>query len=135
MKIEEHEKAYEEHVKNINRIIEEGLEENQRNVTYNISQGSVELFAIYLHKLHLIEGSGDQLDHRIFKSKSLIEIKIPHDFPAKEEILKLMKLIENERIALCYGTRKPKERIEKVLKHFNDLREVVNHNLKNAAKK
>ena|SRR3989344_648363 len=131
MKIEEHEKAYEEHVKNIKRLIEEGIEDNQRNLAYNISQGSIELFAIYLHKLHLIEGSGDQFDHRIFKSKNLTEIKIPNDFPDRKEILSIMNLIENERIALCYGNRKPKERIEKVLKHFNELREAINKNLKN----
>src|SRR3989344_3293837 len=119
MKIEEHEKAYEEHVKNIKRLIEEGIEDNQRNLAYNISQGSVELFAIYLHKLHLLMGSGDQLDHRVFKSKNLIEAKIPSDFPDRKEILNLLYLIENERIALCYGNRKPRERIDKVLKYFN----------------
>jgi len=134
MKIEEHEKAYEEHVKNIKRLIEEGIEDNQRNLAYNISQGSIELFAIYLHKLHLIEGSGDQFDHRIFKSKNLTEIKIPSEFPDRKEILSIMNLIENERIALCYGNRKPKERIEKVLKHFNELREAINKNLKNGKK-
>jgi len=134
MKIEEHEKAYEEHVKNIKRLIEEGIEDNQRNLAYNISQGSIELFAIYLHKLHLIEGSGDQFDHRIFKSKNLTEIKIPSEFPDRKEILSIMNLIENERIALCYGNRKPKERMEKVLKHFNELREAINKNLKNGKK-
>ena len=45
-----------------------------------------------------------------------------------------MNWIENERIALCYGNRKPKERIEKVLKHFNELREAINKNLKNGKK-
>ena len=34
MKIEEHEKAYEEHIRSINRAIEEGIEENQRNLGY-----------------------------------------------------------------------------------------------------
>ena len=68
MKIEEHEKAYEEHIRNINRAIEEGIEENQRNLGYNISQASVELFSIYLHKLNLIKSSGDQFDHRVFKN-------------------------------------------------------------------
>jgi len=77
MKIEEHEKAYYEHLNNLNKAIEDGIEENQRNIGYNISQGSVELFAIYLHKLHLLQDSGDQFDHRIFKNKFLIEKRIP----------------------------------------------------------
>ncbi|MBS3071953.1 hypothetical protein J4408_03105 [Candidatus Pacearchaeota archaeon] len=129
MKVEEHEKAYEEHKKNIDRAIEEGIENNQRNIGYNISQGSAELFAIFLHKLHKIQGSGDQIDHRIFKSDSLIKKKIPFDFPSKKEILDLMREIEEERNALCYGSRKPKERIEKAIKSFNALREVINKKL------
>ena len=135
MKIEEHEKAYREHLKNIERAIEEGVEENQRNIAFNISQGSVELFSIYLHKLNLLQGSGDQFDHRIFKSKNLILKKIPSDFPEKKKVLELMKLIEDERIALCYGNRKPKERIESVINYFNKLRELINKNIKNGAKK
>ena len=135
MKIEEHEKAYREHLKNIERAIEEGIEENQRNIAFNISQGSVELFSIYLHKLNLLQGSGDQFDHRIFKSKKLILKKIPSDFPEKKKVLELMKLIEDERIALCYGNRKPKERIESVINYFNKLRELINKNIKNGAKK
>ena len=134
MKIEEHEKAYEEHKRNIERFIEEGIEENQRNVAFNISQASVELFSIFLHKLHLIQGSGAQLDHRIFKSTNLISRKIPADFPSKKKILELMKKIEEDRIALCYGSRKPKERIEKVILAFNELRNIINKEIKNGKK-
>lgn len=131
MKIEEHEEAYKEHLKNIERAIDEGIEENQRNLAYNITQGAVELFSIYLHKLNLIQGSGDQLDHRIFKSQNRIKNKIPNDFPSKKKIIQLLIKIESERNALCYGTRKPKERIEKIINHFNKLREIINKNLKN----
>jgi len=131
MKIEEHEKAYNEHKKNIDRLIEEGIEENQRNITYNLSQGSVELFSIFLHKLHKIQGSGDKIDHRIFKNSSLIKKKLNFDFPSKAKILELIKNIENERNALCYGSRKPKERIEKTIFVFNELRNIINKELKN----
>ncbi len=134
MKIEEHQKAYKEHKENIDRSIEEDIEENQRNLGYNISQGSIELFAIYLHKLHLIQGSGDQFDHRVFKSKNLTEKKTPPEFPARKEILEVMKDIEIERNSLCYGSRKPKERIEKSIKNFQRLRKIINKELKNAAK-
>lgn len=130
MKLEEHEKSYDEHKRNIGRAIEDGIEENQRNVAYNVSQGSVELFAIFLHKLSLLQGSGDQFDHRIFKSANLIKKKIPPEFPEKNKILKLMRNIEEERIALCYGSRKPKERIEKVIENFNELRKLINKKLK-----
>ena len=135
MKTEEHEKAYEEHKINIDRAIEEGIEENQRNLGYNLSQGSVELFAIFLHKLNLIQGSGDQFDHRIFKSEKLLEKKIPREFPSENAILELMRKIEEERIALCYGSRKQKARIKKVIENFNSLRKIINKELKNAGKK
>lgn len=135
MKIEEHEKAYEEHKKNIDKLIEEGIEENQRNLAYNLSQGSVELFSIFLHKLHLIQGSGDQFDHRIFKSKNLIENKLTFKFPLKNKILVLMRKIEEERNALCYGSRKPKLRVEKIIVSFNELRRIINQELKNDRKK
>ncbi|MBI2628844.1 hypothetical protein HYW74_02070 [Candidatus Pacearchaeota archaeon] len=129
MKIEEHEKAYKEHLANIKKAIEEGIEENQRNIGYNISQGSVELLAIYLHKLRLLQGSGDQIDHRIFKSDNLIKKRIPFDFPSKQGILLLMKSIELERTALCYENRKPKNRINKSIRNFNELRKIINDNL------
>ncbi len=135
MRVEEHEKAYEEHKRNIDRAIEEGIEENQRNIAYNASQGSVELFSIFLHKLKLITGSGDQLDHRIFRSLNSIEKKVPNIFPEKKMILQLMKKIEDERNALCYGSRKSAERIKELIKNFNELRNIINEELKNAEKK
>lgn len=130
MKIEEHEKAYEEHIRNINRAIEEGIEENQRNVGYNISQAAVELFSIYLHKLSLIQDSGDQFDHRVFKNNELINKKIPPVFAEREKIIKLMREIELERNVICYGKRKPKDRIERMIKSFNELRKIINSALK-----
>ncbi|MDP2926076.1 MAG: hypothetical protein Q8N99_06900 [Nanoarchaeota archaeon] len=131
MKIEEHEQAYEEHLSHINKAIEEGLEENQRNAGYNVSQGAVELFAIYLHKLRLLQDSGDQLDHRIFKNKNLIEKRIPPDFPNKKKILELMRNIEMDRNIICYGKRKPLEKIEELIEIFQELRKIINFNLKN----
>ncbi len=135
MRLEEHDKAYQEHKRNIDRAIEEGIKENQRNIGYNISQGSVELFAIFLHKLYLLQGSGDQFDHRIFKSENLIKKKIPPEFPSRKEILRIMKLIEDERTPLCYGSRKPEERIEKFISYFNQLRKIINKEIKHARKK
>lgn len=129
MKLEEHEKAYDEHIKNIKRAIDEGLEENQRNAGFNISQGAVELVSIYLHKLRLFQDSGDMLDHRIFKNKGLTEKKLPFEFRDHKKILQIMREIELERNVLCYGKRKPKQKIEKMIKLFNNLREIINSNL------
>ena len=130
MKVEEHEQAYQEHLKNLNKAIEEGITENQRNIGYNISQGSVELISIYLHKLRLLQGSGDNLDHRIFKNKNLIEKKIPPEFPSRNRILELMRAIETERNLLCYGKRKPEEKVSIMIKTFQELKKIINENLK-----
>jgi hypothetical protein len=129
MKIEEHEEAYKEHLKHLNRAIEDGVKENQRNIGYNLSQGSVELLSIYIHKLRLFSDSGDKLDHRIFKSSSLIVKRIPFNFANKKEILDIMRLIEMERNIICYGKRKPEKRVEELINKFNELRKIINSNL------
>ena len=135
MKIEEHQKAYREHLEHVKKTVEEGLEENQRNIGFNVSQGATELFSIYLHSLKIIQGSGDQFGHRMFKSKNLLKKRLPQQFPSKEEILKIMEEIEQERNVLCYGARKPSERIEKIIRSFYKLREVINRRLKDASRK
>ncbi len=135
MKVEEHEKAYHEHLRNLKKLIEEGIEENQRNIGYNVSQGSIELFAIFLHKNNLIQGSGEQFDHRIFKSKSLIEKRIPIEFPERKKILELMRAIELERNSICYGKRKQGQEIEEAIDKLNQLRDVINSLLKKNGKK
>lgn len=134
MNIEEHEKAYKEHFEHVKRAIEEGIEANQRNIGFNVSQGAVELFAIYLHKLKVIQGSGDQFDHRVFRSKQFVVKRVPWEFPGKEEILAFMAEIERERNVLCYGSRKPKARIEKTVKTFHRLRGLINRRLKDASR-
>ncbi|MBS3080275.1 hypothetical protein J4221_02290 [Candidatus Pacearchaeota archaeon] len=130
MKIEDHEKSYNEHRSNLKRLIEEGIENNQRNIGYNISQGSVELFAIYLHRLRVLQGSGDMFNHRIFKNKNLIERKIPFEFKDKDKILELMKEIELDRNIVCYGKRKPIDKIKNMINKFNEFRRLINKNLK-----
>ena len=83
----------------------------------------------------MIEGSGDQFDHRIFKSKTLAEKKTPIEFPNKNKILGLMRNIELERNVFCYGKRKPADKIQEVIKNFQNLRRIINKILENATKK
>lgn len=40
-----------------------------------------------------------------------------------------MKSIELERNVICYGKRKPKKRIEKMIINFQKLRGLINKNL------
>ncbi len=131
MKIEEHQKALEEHLRHLSKAIDEGVEENQRNISYNISQGAVELFSIYIHSLHLIEGSGDQFDHRTFKNKQKIHQKIPLEFPGRDKILTLLNSIELKRNIFCYGKRKPRLEIEKIILEFRELQRLIEGLMKN----
>ncbi len=123
MRIEEHLKALEEHEENLKLAIERGIEKNQRNIGYNASQASVELFSIHMHKLNLIS-IGENIDHRIFKSKD-IDNKITQDFQKKQEILSLMKTLEEKRNVLCYGKSRPIEEIKDVIMAFNKLKEII----------
>lgn len=124
MKLEEHVAALEEHERKLNDCIEEGVEKNQRNLAYNASQGSVELFSIYMHKLNLTT-SGERFDHRTFKKGPEIERRLPANFPKREKILELMRTIEEKRSVLCYGKRKPYEEITQVIEAFRELKKLV----------
>ena len=124
MKLEEHLAALEEHERKLKDCIEEGLENNQRNIAYNASHGSVELFSIYMHKLNLTT-SGEKFDHRTFKKESEIERRLPADFPNRRKILELMRTIEEKRSVLCYGKRKPHEEIKQAIEAFRELKRLV----------
>ena len=63
--------------------------------------------------------------HRIFKKESLVDGRIPQEFPNKEEILNLMGTIERKRNILCYGKRKPEEEIKYVIRALNRLKEFI----------
>ena len=121
MRIDEREKALEEHESNIRRCIEYGVVENQRNIAFNISQASIELFSIYLINKNLITPSVD-FDHRIFKKTSEVSAKIPFDFPNKNAILDLMRKIEEKRLLLCYGKRKSEEEVKDAIKFWNKIK-------------
>ncbi|HLD49099.1 MAG TPA: hypothetical protein VJB11_01945 [archaeon] len=124
MKIEEHKKALEEHERNIRRCINEGIEENQRNLGYNVSQASIELLSIYLLKISLVPVSVN-FDHRIFKNSDYIKKNFSFDFENKEKILGIMRKIEEKRNLLCYGKRKPIKDVEEMIEFFNNLKKII----------
>ncbi len=123
MRIEEHMNALKEHEENLKLAIERGLMKNQRNIGYNASQASVEIFSIHMHKLNLI-ATGENLDHRIFKSKD-VDSRIPIDFPNKQKILDLMRKLEEKRNILCYGKGRPESEIKDVIMAYNELKGII----------
>ena len=123
MRTEEHMAALSEHEENLKLAIERSLLKNQRNIGYNASQASVELFSIYMHKLNLII-VGENLDHRTFKTK-VVDTRIPKDFPNKMKILELMRKLEEKRNILCYGKARPENEIKEVIMAYNELKGII----------
>ncbi len=124
MRMEERRKALEEHETNIKRCIDFGISENQRNIAFNISQASIEMFSIYLISKNLITASTD-FDHRIFKKSLEISEKIPFDFPNKSKILDLMRKIEEKRLLLCYGKRKVEKEVKEDIDFWHDIKSLI----------
>ncbi len=124
MRLEEHRKALEEHDRNIRRCIDDGIEENQRNLGYNISQAGIEMLSIYLLKLKLVQVSVN-FDHRIFKNSKYLKEALPFNFPEKTKILDLMRKIEEKRSLLCYGKRKPEKEATEMLALYDKLKEIL----------
>lgn len=125
MKRDEHIMALKEHIRNLEDCIERGLVDNQRNIGYNASQGSIELFSIYMHHLNLVGPSSEKWDHRIFKSLKKMKEAIPYEFPQKVEILSLMTTIEEKRNILCYGKRRTEKEIRKVIVSFQEIKRLI----------
>ena len=124
MKIEEHEKAVEEHDRNIKRCIDDGIEKNQRNLGYNISQSSIERLSMHLLRLKIVQVSIN-FDHRIFKHSKSVKEKLSLDFPEKTKILDIMRKIEEKRSVLCYGRRKPEKEVIEMLNLYDKLKEIL----------
>lgn len=124
MKIENHYKRLKENLEVIDESIQKDLIERQSTLGFSISAAATHLVEIFLHKLNLID-TGFILKHEWFKSKHKLEEKINFDFPQKEEILTLMRFIQEKRNELCYGTPKKEEEILEYVEKFNRLKEVL----------
>ena len=121
MKLENHMLKLREHLK----ALEWGVKQNnQSSIGFHASAGSVEMLSILLHRLRKVQADF-QLNHTWFKSDGVLEKKLPFDFPHKEEIIGLIKGIEELRNPLCYGSPKLESSIDEVLEHFYKIKEIV----------
>lgn len=120
MKIENHLDAYREHRETIFdwALKVKGFKNSQRVIGLHASRGIVDLLMVYLLKKQVID-SGTMINHRWFKSKSVLE-RLP-EFENKgkicSEIIKLELLCED----LTYGAPKPEEKIKEAILLFNQL--------------
>jgi len=123
MNIESHLMNLKESLEEIESSIKIGIERRQRTIGFHTSVAGCDMLEILLHKLNLID-PGFVLKHDWFDSKRKIAEKISVNFPKKNEILEIMYEIETNRNLLCYGKRKDKELVSKVILLFNKLKKI-----------
>lgn len=123
MIVEEHLRALKESVEQIEDSVLRGIEKRQRTIGFHTSAGAIDILEIILHKRKLID-PGFIVKHEWFASDRMIAQKIPFEFPEKEKIIGLIKLIEKERNKLCYGRAKTELILKEVIQNFFELKEV-----------
>jgi hypothetical protein len=133
--LEEHKRKIQEHLKEIKDAIDEGLENKPITLGFHTSACAVELLEMYLHQLNLIS-AGKTIKHNWFerpkpeqKIMSLIERKLPVDFPDKDQIYGWMYNIEEHRDSLIYGRNSPAE-TRSVLENFLQLKKRLTEKIK-----
>lgn len=124
MKIENHLESYKEHREAIFdwALKVKGLKNSQRVIGLHASRGIVDLLMVYLLKKGVID-SGTMINHRWFKSKSVLE-RLP-EFENKEKICSEMIILEILCEDLTYGAPKPEEKIKEAILLFNKLEEML----------
>ena len=123
MNIAKHDQRLKESLEVIDESITKGLTKRQRTIGFNCSAAACDLLEIFFHMNNLID-PGFVIKHEWFKSKNRIKEKFPFQFLKKEEILTLMKEIEDKRNELCYGIPKEEKIIKEVLIKFNELKQL-----------
>ncbi len=123
MNIAKHLERLRESVEVIDESITKGIVKRQRNIGFNVSAASADMFEIFLHKNKLVD-PGFVVKHEWFKSKNKIKEKFSFDFEDKEKILELMNSIEKRRDPLCYGTPRDEDFIGELIKEFNELKRI-----------
>ena len=123
--LEEHKRSIREFVEDINeKIRAKNIFKRQKIIGFNVSEASTNLFEFYLHKKNLIT-EGFNVNHRFFSSGKRAEEKFPFNFSQKERILNYLTEIEELTTKLCYGRSKRLEDVERAIKLFLYLKELI----------
>lgn len=123
--IEEHEKTIKELIEDIEEKIRLNLVvKRQKIIGFSVSEASINLFALYLHKKGLIE-LGFNVNHLFFASKKRAENTFDFDFRNKPEILSLLTKIEGLRNRLCYGREKEPKDVNEAIELLFKLKNIL----------
>lgn len=121
MKIENHYLRLKENLDVLDDSLNIDIVKIQSTIGFCVSAASIHMIEILLHKNNLIDSSYT-IKHEWFKSKYKINDKINFEFPKKNEIIELLKEIQEKRNDLCYGTPKKEEEIIDYIQKFNKLK-------------
>lgn len=123
--VEEHKKAIQEFIDDINEKIRAGLlVERQKIIGFSVSEASTNLLEYFLHKQNLIT-TGFKLNHNYFASEKRAERYIEVDFPQKREIISIMVKIDESRTILCYGKEKKEEAVRNAIVLLEKIKELI----------
>lgn len=123
--IEEHRKIVRELLDDINEKIRANLiVERQKIIGFSASEAAVNMFAILLHKKHIVEPSFN-INHRFFASERIAENQFKFDIDQKTVLLKLLVNQENYRNKLCYGKEKKANIVSSAIKNLFELKQAI----------
>ena len=123
--IQEHERKVKQLQEDINEKINKNiLLERQEILGFATSELATNLFAILMHKKHLID-MGFNVNHRFFVSDKRASSVFNFDFKNKKEILELMVKQEKFRNKLCYGKPEEIKIVQEVLNNLRLLKEKI----------
>ena len=126
---EEHKTIQDELEEDINEKINRGiLAKRQKLIGFSTSEAATNLFALLLHKHHLIS-PGFNVNHRFFASAERAKQKFSFDFPNKDETIKLLVDQEKYREKLCYGKNKDESLVKEAVKNYFRLKELIENEI------
>jgi len=127
--IDEHKLKLQEHLREIDDAIEQGIEKSPITIGFHSSACAIQFLELYLHIVNKIP-IGKIIKHDWFKKphleqkiEPLIERKLGIEFPEKERIYDLIYQLEEKRNILVYG-KSDENQIKQVLEIFNELKEI-----------
>lgn len=134
MKIEKHQEIINEVLEEIDSALNDkrGLSFHQRRLAFSLSLGAVNILEQHFRILNIIK-EGSKINHRWFKKKEdsikeYLQRQIVSPLDSIEninEIIKLVKEIENKRDDIAYGPPIKEEILQEKINLFLKLRKVL----------
>ena len=127
--IEEHKRAFQQFVEDINEKIRANLlVERQKIAGFVASEAATNILEYFFHRKNLIS-SGFKVNHNHFVSEKRANHYLSFDFPRKEELLSLMVKQDDFRNLLCYGKEKTIDLVKEAITNLNKIKDIIEEEL------